>query len=307
MATFRFPVLGAVATSTALTLALSGCGEATDADGAGAAPAAEASDAPRAADLLAEAVAHPRRDAAERARDAWRHPEETLLFFEVEPDMTVVEVWPGGGWYTNVLAPYLKAGGGAYVAAGFDPDRSPRAAAAAARFAETFAAKPDVYGDIRITTFAPPAEDDAVRPIAPSGSADRVLTFRNVHNWIDGGFADEAFVAFYDALKPGGVLGVVEHRADALAGGDLPGGYVAEDMVKRLAEAAGFVFIAASEANANPADTKDHPFGVWTLPPVRRSALAPGAEDPDFDRAKYDAIGESDRMTLKFRKPADDA
>ncbi|MCB2099193.1 MAG: hypothetical protein KDE05_16295, partial [Parvularculaceae bacterium] len=142
--------------------------------------------------------------------------------------------------------------------------------------------------------------------IAPEGGADMVLTFRNIHSFMGNDMDGFAFAEFYRALKPGGVLGVVEHRADESADEkDGSTGYVKESTVKALAAAAGFEFAGASEINANPADTKDHPYGVWTLPPVRRSAPSSGQEDPDFDRAKYDAIGESDRMTLKFTKPAE--
>ena len=259
----------------------------------------------RNARLLAEAVAGPWRSPEERARDRWRRPGETLAFFGLEPDMTVVEAWPGGGWYTNIIAPYLKAGGGVYIAAGFDPARSAEAAAASARFSRAFADRPDVYGTVRVSVLG------GASPLASPGEADMALTFRNVHNWLDQGVAPGVFAAFYEALTPGGVLGVVEHRAAPEAGdGESHGGYVTEKTVIGLAEAAGFVLEEASDVNANPADDRDHPFGVWTLPPVRRSAPAPGTEAPGFPsgfpRGKYDAIGESDRMTLRFRKPGGD-
>lgn len=232
-------------------------------------------------------------------RDIHRHPKETLLFFGAEPSMTVVEAWPGGGWYANVIAPFLARGGGVYYAAGLDPKSSEQATAAVSAFAEKFDDNPSLYGTVRLSALG---GDD---PIAPDGSADMVLTFRNVHNWLVSGDAEENFKAFYAALKPGGVLGVVEHRANPDISADEEGssGYVREATVQALAEAAGFEFEAASEINANPHDTKDHPFGVWTLPPVRRSSAIRGVVDPDLDRAKYDAIGESDRMTLRFRKP----
>lgn len=251
---------------------------------------------PDAGALLEAAINGSNRTQEERARDRWRHPKETLQFFGVEPSMTVVEVWPGGGWYAKIIAPYLKSGGGTYYAAHVDPTASERAAAAVERFQSEFA-DASVYGDIKITTLG-------AGEIAPENSADLVLTFRNVHNWLSNGVAEENFQAFYRTLKPGGVLGVVEHRADEKANekGGLSG-YVMESTVKALAEAAGFEFAGSSEINANPNDTKDHPFGVWTLPPVRRSSASPGQEDPNFDRTKYDAIGESDRMTLKFVKP----
>jgi len=247
--------------------------------------------------LLDAAIAGSQRSDEEKARDNWRHPKETLQFFGVEPGMAVVEVWPGGGWYSNILAPYLNSGGGVYIAAHVDPAASERAAAAVERFRETFSNKA-IYGDVRITALG-------AGEIAEPGSVDVVLTFRNIHNWMSGGTADDNFKTFFAALKPGGVLGVVEHRADeGQDERDGTTGYVKVSTVKELAEAAGYIFAGASEINANPADTKDHPFGVWTLPPVRRSAASAGQEDPSFDRNKYDAIGESDRMTLKFVKPA---
>jgi predicted methyltransferase len=249
--------------------------------------------------LLAAAIEGPHRTPEERARDVWRHPAETLAFFGVEPGMTVVEAWPGGGWYTKILAPYLRSGGGAYYAAQVDPAASDAAAEAVSRFKAEYA-DAALYGDIRMTTLG-------AGPIAPEGSADVVLTFRNVHNWIAAGTAEEHFKSFHRALKPGGVLGVVDHRASEAADeANGATGYVKESTVKALAAAAGFDFVEASEINANPKDTKDHPFGVWTLPPVRRSSAVAGVESPGFDRARYDAIGESDRMTLKFRKPVDE-
>jgi predicted methyltransferase len=255
--------------------------------------------APDAGALLDAAIASDIRTAEEKARDVWRHPKETLEFFGVEPSMTVVEVWPGGGWYARILAPYLKSGGGVYLAAHFDPGSGARAAAAVDQFKADFS-DTKVFGDVRIGALG-------AGPIAPPESADIVLTFRNVHNWLASGDAEAHFRAYYAALKPGGVLGVVEHRANEDADErDGATGYVKESTVKALAEAAGFVFEASSEINANPRDTKDHPLGVWMLPPVRRMAAARGQEDPAADRAKYEAIGESDRMTLKFRKPRDD-
>jgi len=268
-----------------------GCGERQ----AAAAPEAAAGVADPAA-LLDAAIAGAHRTPEERARDVWRHPKETLTFFGVEPAMTVVEIWPGGGWYTKILAPYLKSGGGVYIAAQRDPNSSPRAAEAVQKFKDAYA-DAALYGAIEVSVLGEGAD------IAPAGTADVVLTFRNVHNWTSAGQAEGNFKAFYRALKPGGVLGVVEHRANEGAPEDPNSGYVRESTAKSLAAAAGFEFVEASEINANPADTKDHPFGVWTLPPVRRSSEASGQEDPNFDRAKYDAIGESDRMTLKFIKP----
>ncbi len=243
---------------------------------------------------LADSIAATTRTEAFRARDVYRHPQETLAFFGVQPTMTVVEIWPGAGWYTEILAPYLRDRG-QYIAAGFAlTEKSPGyQGRLATTFVEKLRAAPALYGKAGLTALGPPSQ----WIIAPPGSADRVLTFRNVHNWLEGGFASEVFAAMFTALKPGGVLGVVEHRA--AAGTSLEkmkdSGYVTEDEVKRLALAAGFRFQSASEVNANPRDTKDYAKGVWTLPP----RLAEG----ETDKAKYLAIGESDRMTLRFVKP----
>ena len=254
--------------------------------------------APTNAERLEAVLAGEHRTKKERARDQYRNPAETLLFFGIEPNMTVVEVWPGGGWYTQIIAPYLK-GEGVYYGASFSRlNASERALKALARFEEDYVSKPGIYGDVRLTGLSKKDK------IAPDGSADAVLTFRNVHNWTARGSAENFFAQFYAALKPGGILGVVEHRAD---GADLPldgtSGYVYQADVIALAKAAGFELVDSSDINANPADTKDHPFGVWTLPPVRRESEVRGVKDPDFDHAPYNAIGESDRMTLKFVKP----
>ncbi|MDD3763071.1 MAG: methyltransferase [Nevskiales bacterium] len=245
---------------------------------------------------LQAAIAGPHRTPEARARDAARHPAETLAFFGIRPDMTVVEIWPGGGWYAEVLAPYLREHG-QYYAAGFvvDSDDAPAyRKRIQKRFEAKLAAEPSVYDRTRLTAVGPPDR----WTIAPAGSADLVLTFRNVHNWLAGGYDAEMFRAFYTALKPGGILGVVEHRAPE--GTDFEtmkrSGYVTEARVRELAGDAGFEFVAASPVNANPKDSADHPEGVWTLPPTLKLG--------DQDREKYLAIGESDRMTLKFVKPA---
>ncbi len=242
---------------------------------------------------LAAAVAAPTRTPANLARDRYRHPAETLAFFGVEPDDTVVEIWPGGGWYTEILAPYLASGGGRlYVVA---PDWGMNGVN------KLKAANPAVYGNVLIADF--PAFDASATRV-PDGSADVVLTFRNVHNWRMGyrrddkqDYAPEAFRQIYAMLKPGGVLGVVDHRLpeDADAERERTSGYIKTSTVRRLAEQAGFRFAGAAEINANPRDTADWPDGVWTLPPSLRKG--------DVDREKYLAIGESDRMTLKFVKP----
>lgn len=244
---------------------------------------------------IAAAVAGEHRTPAFVERDQYRHPAETLEFFGVEPGQTIVEIWPGGGWYTEVLAPIVAEEGHLYVAAFTDtaPDQPAYRERLNKQLREKIAGNDEVYGNVTVTHLHVPGETE----IAPAGSADRVLTFRNVHNWVKAGHAGEVFEAFHRALKPGGILGVVEHRARP--GTDLEtmkqSGYVTEAHVKELAESAGFEFVAASEVNANPKDTADHPRGVWTLPP----SLRLGEED----REKYLAIGESDRMTLKFRKP----
>ncbi|MEQ1513254.1 MAG: methyltransferase [Lysobacteraceae bacterium] len=248
---------------------------------------------------LSAAIAGDWRDPKNTARDTYRHPRETLMFFGVNAKQTVVEVTPGGsGWYSEILAPYLRDGG-RYVAAQVDP-----MAVAEGRSRDNqqktidtlkarLAAHPAQFDRAQIATF------DPKQPVfAAPGSADTVLTFRNVHNWVGAGTADAYFAAFFAALKPGGTLGVVDHRAKP--GTDIEAmkksGYLTETLVIDLATKAGFVLDARSEVNANPKDTADHPNGVWTLPPVNRH----DAEDD----AMYQAIGESDRMTLRFRKPA---
>jgi predicted methyltransferase len=249
-----------------------------------------------ATDALQLAVNHQSRTAANTERDKYRHPVETLNFFEVKPSSTVVEISPGGGWYTEILAPLLAAHG-TYYAAHFPADsESDYYKRNRAAFAEKMASQP-IYNRVILTDFAPGNSG----AIAPAGSADVVLTFRNLHNWYGNG-GDEGMVAifkdFYKALKPGGVLGVVEHRlpADKMVGEWMKSGYFPQSLTVDLAKQAGFVLEASSEINANPHDTADHPGGVWTLPPVMRMK--------EQDKDKYLAIGESDRMTLKFRKPA---
>lgn len=262
-----------------------------------------------AATTLADIVDGVWRADAEKARDQFRHPIETLEFFGVEAGDTVVEIWPGGGWYTNILAPWLATGDGKLIAAHWDPtsfeDAERRAGIEKriADFAAVYAADPDRFGTVEMTSFG------ANSPVfAEPESVDAVLTFRNVHNWMSGDFTAKAFEDAYTALKPGGVLGVVEHRLPSSAEQPPRGtsGYVHEDFVKAMAAAAGFEFVAASEINANPADTADHPFGVWTLPPISADTNRDSTEVEGFDPAKYLAIGESDRMTLKFVKPAAD-
>ncbi len=231
------------------------------------------------------------RSSENRQRDTYRHPIETLEFFEVEPEMTVVEVSPGKGWYTEILAPYLQ---GKLYLAGFDDNSEREYFRNANRvLKENVKKNQKLYGDVEFRVFEMPAK---IGPIAPANSVDRVLTFRNVHNWMKSGKAEEAFKEFYRVLKKGGMLGVVEHRANAQSKKDpkAESGYVHVDQVKKLAKQAGFKFVASSEINANPKDSAKHPKGVWTLPPVLRLG--------DKNKEKYTEIGESDRMTLKFIK-----
>lgn len=239
---------------------------------------------------------------ADRGRDAARHPMETLRFFDLQPRMTVVDFWPGSGWYTEILAPYLARGGGTYYAAGFPtgPGADPAQAALAANYEQRFTADPKLYGEIKFSAFGPTTE-----AVAPAGTADLVLFLRNIHAWMAAGIAEKAFSDAFEALRPGGVLGVEQHRLAPDKDQDpaAANGYVQEAFVRQLAEEAGFDFVASAEINANPTDTKDHPFGVETLPPRLITAPPGEAPDPTFDTAKYRAIGESDRMTLKFRKP----
>lgn len=232
------------------------------------------------------------RSAENKARDRYRHPVETLAWFGVEPDMTVVEIFPGGGWYTEILAPYLKDKG-TFYAAGNDPESESEYSRKAAQRLKDKMASDAVYSKVNISVLAPPHKT----AIAPPNSADAVLTFRNIHNWMKAGTVDDVFNAMYAALKPGGILGVVEHRGNPSVPQHPKAGtgYVNQAYAIQLAEKAGFVLVASSEINANSSDTKDHPKGVWTLPPML--ALK------DKDREKYLAIGESDRFTLKFVKP----
>ncbi|MGD7036027.1 class I SAM-dependent methyltransferase [Methylotuvimicrobium buryatense] len=242
---------------------------------------------------LRQAIDGAHRSAENKARDAYRHPEQTLSFFDVGESMTVVEIWPGAGWYTEILAPYLKNNGKLYAAHFSKDAKVPYFQMTLQAFVEKMKQQPEVYGKVELTVLQPPESVE----IAPEGFADRVLTFRNVHNWIKAGQADAVFAAMFKALKPGGILGVVEHRSlpGAAIEIQVQSGYVDESHVIELAEKAGFTLLDRSEINANLKDSRDHPAGVWTLPPTLRLN--------EKDRAKYLAIGESDRMTLKFVKP----
>jgi predicted methyltransferase len=241
---------------------------------------------------LEQAIAAPHRSDANRARDKYRHPIETLSFFGIEPSDTVVEIWPGGGWYTEILAPYLADKGKLIVAS--------LAGRSSEGTAKRLDASPGLYGKVERANFPAALGGTGVA----AGTADAVLTFRNVHNWGAGyqhpekkSYSEEAFRELFAMLKPGGVLGIVDHRLpeDASADREKSSGYIKVSTVRALAEKAGFEYVGASEVNANPKDTADWPDGVWTLPPT----LTKG----DADRDKYLAIGESDRMTLKFVKP----
>jgi predicted methyltransferase len=258
------------------------------------APAPASGEDQAATAALQEIAAGEHRSAENKARDRFRHPVETLTWFGIRDNMTVVELSPGGGWYTEILAPFSRDRGKLYTA-GYDPkSETDYYRKSAKRFADKLAANPTVYGKVVVTVLQPPDK----LAIAPEGSADMVLTFRNLHNWMGSGQALAVLRAVHDALKPGGVFGVVAHRGDNSVTQDpkAASGYVNQDYAVALVESVGFKLVGSAEINANPADTKQHPEGVWTLPP--------SFELGDKDRDKYLAIGESDRMTLKFVKPA---
>lgn len=257
---------------------------------AAAGPAISATPASKADPALIAAVASPTRNPAFVARDAARHPVEELTFFGLEPQMTVVELWPGGGYWTEILGPYLAKSGRYYVAlparGNAEEDKG------AARWRARIAGEKALMGAIHETTLGREHYD-----IAPPNSADLVLTFRNLHNWMYDGYADQALAACFRALKPGGIFGIEEHRGrnDRPQDPKAANGYVREDYAIELAKKAGFELIGSSQINANPRDTKDWVDGVWTLPPT----LSQGEKD----RARYIAVGEADNFVLKFRKP----
>lgn len=233
------------------------------------------------------------RSEANIVRNTYRNPVETLTFFEVKPDMKVVEISPGGGWYTEILGPYLKKKGELYLAI-FSEESKRSYAAKLNKKIKKLTSDKKLFGKVYFTTMETP---NHIGPIAPDASMDRVLTFRNVHNWMKDKKFEKALETFYKALKPGGLLGIVEHRAktDKVQDPVAKSGYVREDYIIKLAQAHGFEFVAKSEVNANYNDTTKHAKGVWSLPPRLRVE--------QDERAKHLAIGESDRMTLKFRKP----
>jgi predicted methyltransferase len=241
-------------------------------------------------EALNKAIADPGRNPAQVARDKARHPLEELTFFEVKPTLTVVELWPGGGYWTDILGPYLSIKGTYYVA--LNSPGNAEEDGGVNKLRAHLAKDKARLGNIHETWLGAGHYD-----IAPAGSADLILTMRNLHNWMEEGYAEEALAACFKALKAGGVLGIEEHRGRSNVPQDpkAKDGYVRQDYAIELAKKAGFVLDGSSEVNANPRDTKDYPQGVWSLPPT----LAEG----DKDKAKYVAIGEADNFVLRFRKP----
>ena len=237
-------------------------------------------------------LAGSQRDVANSARDRYRHPKETLLFFGIRPEMKVLEVWPEPGWYTEIIAPLVREHGKYYAAVIAADPESKYVTQRLSDYQQKLASKPDLYGAVEVVTFPSDGTD-----VVPPGSLDMVVTFRNIHNWMARDCAEQAFATLYKALKPGGVLGVVEHRGNPAIAQDpkAKSGYVNEDYAIRLIEGQGFRLVGESQVNANPKDTKDYEQGVWTLPPTYRLG--------EQDRQKYAQIGESDRFTLKFVKP----
>ncbi|WP_024459736.1 class I SAM-dependent methyltransferase [Marinimicrobium sp. LS-A18] len=291
-------ILKLVACLAAAT-ALTACEQAEETQTSTPEPEAEATvaeGAPLAAPgaSILEIMASAHRSDDNRARDRYRNPEETLFFFGVERDDTVIEINPGGGWYMEIIAPFVNEDG-QYIAATPNPELEGMPSYVVRQAAQIQARiedQPEFYGNAEVQLYDPSAP-----VLGEPGSADFVLTFRNVHGWINGGQAEGMFQAFAEVLKPGGVLGVVQHRAvdEADPSESATTGYVSEAAVIALAEAAGLTLDDRSNINANPKDTRDHPEGVWTLPPSLRLG--------DENRASYEAIGESDRMTLRFVKP----
>ncbi|MDB4261100.1 methyltransferase [Porticoccaceae bacterium] len=242
--------------------------------------------------LIGNAIAGDHRSSKNKARDSQRHPKETLLFFGIKPDMKVLEILPGGGWYTEILAPILKDQGQLTVASFGADNSSDYMRNVHNQYVAKLQANPQVYGQVKTAVF----EDEGYLIKVASESQDRVLTFRNSHNWIRYGGIEQAYQSFNRVLKKGGVLGVVQHRAapgaDAKQAAEQ--GYVPQAYLIELVESMGFKLVAQSEINANAKDTKDHAKGVWSLPPSFR--------EKDNNREKYSAIGETDRMTLRFVK-----
>lgn len=244
------------------------------------------------AEALTGILAADYRPEESRARDRYRHPKETLLFFGIRPEMSVLEVWPEPGWYTEVIAPLVRDKGKYYAAVIAADPESKYITQRLEKYRQKLAERPNLYDHVAVVSF-PADGGDAV----PPASVDMVVTFRNIHNWMSRGTTAQAFATMYRALRPGGVLGVVEHRGNPAVAQDpkAKSGYVNEDYAIKLIEAQGFRLVAKSQVNANPRDTKDYEQGVWTLPPTYRLG--------DKDHDKYAAIGESDRFTLRFVKP----
>jgi predicted methyltransferase len=245
------------------------------------------------------AVAGSWRSAEAKERDGERHPAESLTFWGLKPKMTILEVQPGGGWWTEILAPYAKATKGEFYATGADLGDTGLSENARKQRADYEAkwANADVYGKVNVVNWGPKAA-----PL-PANKFDFVMLTRGMHGWVRQGTADANLARIFASVKPGGILAIEQHRAKEGQDPATFNGYLDEKFVISTVEKAGFKLDAKSEINANPKDTKDHPFGVWTLPPSRQSSEGGKPVDPAFDRAKYDAIGESDRMTLRFVKP----
>jgi predicted methyltransferase len=241
---------------------------------------------------LTRILAGEQRSEENRARDVYRHPKQTLLFFGVRPEMSVLEVWPEPGWYTEILAPLLRDKGRYYAAVIAADPSSPYTTQRLATYHEKLATHPQLYDRVQVVTLPLGGTE-----LVPPGSLDMVVSFRNLHNWMAKGEASQVIATLYRALKPGGVFGIVEHRGNPAVPQDpkAKSGYVNEDYAIRLIEAQGFRLVAKSQVNSNPRDTKDYEQGVWTLPPSYRLG--------DKDHDKYAAIGESDRFTLRFVKP----
>lgn len=293
--------------ASAVGLSLSGCSEPKDEvpnESLGDGEAFEYIDPKRASKkgTIEWAVSGKWRQASDKARDKFRHPIEMTNFFEIRPSSHVLDLWPGTGYMTDILAPYLKIGKGRYSSALLPQSAQSNSDVRAfnEQYRRHFTGKKSLYGEINITHFGPETVE-----ILASKSQDVVLFLLVLHDWMAAGIAEKAFLLAASALKSGGVLGIEQHRGDIGHVQDpaATNGYVQEPFVQQLAKEAGLIFVDSSEANANPRDDKEHPFGVWTLPPQRLTAPRGQPINPNFDSTLYDSIGESDRMLLKFRKP----
>jgi predicted methyltransferase len=251
---------------------------------------------------LIEAVSGTWRTPANVERDKYRKPIDALTFWGLKPGMTILEISPGGGWWTEILAPYARLTKGRYITTGADvsdPGLSQAARDARANFEKRFSDQA-IYGQVTLVNFGAKSQG-----LGPDASVDFVLNGRNIHNWMANGILEKVMAESFAVLKPGGILAIEEHRNAPGTTQDpkAPTGYVTEAFVIAAAEKAGFKLAERSDLYANPKDDRDHPFGVWTLPPARRTAPQGQPADPNFDRAPYEAIGESDRMALRFVKP----